>query len=876
MQAGAAITVAPPDSPQEQEAEAVATQVTSRPVVLPLASAASPEGDQFQPSLGHWAGRGSRPLINRDEKAEEQAEKPDPAIEKAVNTIIDALVGVTTRGDSARILEQFQGKDAATVRAIMQGVKAQAGKHGKSQEAMIDWLFEDMTAEDSRTLRQTLIKIGVLDDIARIVAHQVQDLLKGYTSESDSQEIYQALAEFAGPKLDTVLAELEKATGKGQGDMAEWLFGDMDRTNAERLRQYFFANSGRALGYAVIWTASKIHSLLSGYVSHSDSSSIAWNFKTTPQEYRIWVLQRLNELTGGSVEGTLMDSMDKSDYEELRSIGGLTLKPYEDRRSTLTKVVSGAEWAMVVAEWIVCGVIGIITGILSSVWEIIKGLWDIVLAAKNLLWSLVYLVSGGAAGSENWLAVKDFFRGLKALGSPGKLWDQYWDNLGTELKTIEGPLTDCRQAEFIVRQFINAVVNIILIFAAGYGLAKGAVSIVRGIGEFAELASEVGYLRALVKVGAGAGKAIGKFVSKTAGEVAELLEALGTPVQTLARIGRRINLILAAVDNEGVWGFLRAQGRPLLESERKFWKNEKDPWHTRAEALQGRHGELSDEATSLFDGLNEDQPKAPEQATQVVQDLANDSTNLDQDVSALNDEMTKPVPEPGEAEPAGGTDKRELVTSEGEELVGPTEGRTLTEKVRKPENVRPVFDPELGAQGFDYEVEVEGHMYRHRADGTWCRFSPVKCGFYFGADVESAIEAVGRRATRPPWRASERYVEELLGDDWEPQVSYFEGKRSTPDKYGSSKPDLYNRRLNIAAEVKNYDIANEYDALVQKLIDQAGARISNMPPGVRQWVFIDVRGQKITDFVELAGRIRKDTRVFESIHFITEAGVVTY
>ena len=137
-----------------------------------------------------------------------------------------------------------------------------------------------------------------------------------------------------------------------------------------------------------------------------------------------------------------MQDMDQSDYEKLRS-GGLQIKAWEDKRSAFTQFVSGfisgAEWGLIIAEWVVCGVIGVITGILAAIWEIAVGLWDIVKAAWHLLWSLIYLISGGSAGSENWLAVKEFFGGLKSLGSPGKLWNDYWEGLKLEFTPLKDP-----------------------------------------------------------------------------------------------------------------------------------------------------------------------------------------------------------------------------------------------------------------------------------------------------------------------------------------------------------------------------------------------------------------------------------------------------
>ena len=94
--------------------------------------------------------------------------------------------------------------------------------------------------------------------------------------------------------------------------------------------------------------------------------------------------------------------------------------------------------------------------------------------------------------------------------------------------------------------------------------------------------------------------------------------------------------------------------------------------------------------------------------------------------------------------------------------------------------------------------------------------------------------------------------------------------------FGSVKPDFYNRKLNIACEVKNYNLAKEYDSLVEKLIDQGGGRKAHMPKGVKQWLFLDIRGPSVNDLAGFAARIQRDTGgpdVFESIFYITETGI---
>jgi len=326
-------------------------------------------------------------------------------VQEAVDIIIDALEGYTSRWDSENILAQFNHRSAPMVQAIVQELKRRSGAHELTPEGMVDWLLGDMTAEDRGNLRSILIRSQV-PDMRRLVVLEIIDRLEGYTSDSDSSEIYQNLAMFTGPDLDGLLDQLENQTEKFPDEMSEWLFDDLDRSNAERVRQHFFQRGGpRAARYAAIFTASKIYSLLSGYTSHSDSTDILWNFTTTPADIRPLVQTRLDALTNESWEQTaedaLMEDMDRSDYIALRGLEGMTLRIYDREPGDLEAIGAALEWRAIVAQWVVCGVVGIVTGILSVVWDLIVVVKDIVVAVWNLIWSLVYLLSGGAAARSN-------------------------------------------------------------------------------------------------------------------------------------------------------------------------------------------------------------------------------------------------------------------------------------------------------------------------------------------------------------------------------------------------------------------------------------------------------------------------------------------
>ncbi len=419
----------------------------------------------------------------------------------SVTAIIDALDGITTAGDSAIILSQFQNQGADRLRAILRGLKAKAPEHGVTGEGMIDWLFSDMTAEDGAALRQILIRSGVHAEINRIIVDELYSLLSGYTSEADSQEIHALLVQYTGGGLDQLLSDLATRAEMSGDALGEWLLDDLDRVNAERVRVHFLTfGADNAVNYAAEFTAAKIESLLSGYTGHADSSSILRNFRDTPENRRPIVQAKLEAKTqtswGQSAEDALMEDMDREDYEAVRVLGGITLREYDYTPTWYEKIISVAEWGLIVAQWLSCGILGIVTGVIAVIWDIIKILADVVVGVWHLLWSLVYLMTGGTFGSENWLKVKQFFSGIGAvLGDPGTVWDQYWATVGLEYNTIEGPLTDCRRAEFVVRKFIKVVLNIALIFLAGYGIAKGIASAIKTVQAVARLRLLAGGVR---------------------------------------------------------------------------------------------------------------------------------------------------------------------------------------------------------------------------------------------------------------------------------------------------------------------------------------------------------------------------------------------
>ena len=339
-----------------------------------------------------------------------------------------------------------------------------------------------------------------------------------------------------------------------------------------------------------------------------------------------------------------MRYLDQSDYEKIKTMGGVTLDRYMDQKSTGQTFLSGAEWIAVGLAWTACGVIGIATGLLSAAWDLLKGIWDIVVAAKHIVMVILYLLSLGAVGSEDWLAVKEFLTGLKSLGHPTQIWDTYWENVKLELKTIEGPLAQCRIAEYIVRKVVSGVVSILLVFVAGVGVAKAIVSGVRMLAEFALLIRDVEILDALAEVASGARKSLRTFVKATT-EVAEaLVKALRNPIKTLIAVRQKINLILLAAKDQGAYRTLRGIVGELTDAEVKKWQQERNAWRELGERQAARHAEVAEDASNIAENLGDNE--VPDDRQGAVDEIDGKAKALDGEAQSLEDDVKGQGAEP--------------------------------------------------------------------------------------------------------------------------------------------------------------------------------------------------------------------------------------
>ena len=573
------------------------------------------------------------------------------AISDAADTVIDALDGYTSGWDSEDILAQFKGKSTSTVKRLLEEIKSRASDNGTTRDGMVDWLFDDMTAEDGRTLREILIKAQI-SDVNRLVAISIYDLLSGFTSASNSAEILNYFKNFSGSQLDNVLYRLELYSEYSTDDLREWLFSDLTSVDGEKLRVHFLTYGGvnAIQKYGAKYTAQKIYDLLSGYTSVADSWSILSNFERTPSGARNIVFHELNTLTGTDwgdrrAADALMQDMQLSDYEKLQLMEGVILPVYDYEKSWLEAgwdgFMVGLDWAAMIVQWGVCGLVGIVTGLLSVVWDIVVLVKDLGLAVYNIIGMIVYFVSGGAAMSTEWLAVKDFFKGLgKLFSAPGEVISKAIEEITLEGTLIEGPLEACFEAEFWVRKVVNAIVNIILIFAAGYGAVKGVAS---GVKTIAQVISKVGVTQGVRQLAAMVLKSGSAFVAGLGDDAVRVINALKNPAETMARVSTKLSNIKLAANDASYWEFLRQQAGSKVAAEREFWQQQKAYWTESAATQEARLAELEGQVGGVMNDIEGN--NVPNGIDKTVDDIEKNAQKLGDDADELNKKVLNDGPE---------------------------------------------------------------------------------------------------------------------------------------------------------------------------------------------------------------------------------------
>ncbi|WP_143301092.1 hypothetical protein [Burkholderia pseudomallei] len=108
---------------------------------------------------------------------------------------------------------------------------------------------------------------------------------------------------------------------------------------------------------------------------------------------------------------------------------------------------------------------------------------------------------------------------------------------------------------------------------------------------------------------------------------------------------------------------------------------------------------------------------------------------------------------------------------------------------------------------------------------------------------DNVLLADGDGNSRPSPRQSELDVQSDLGSGHNPQVSYKNGQEVPYSTPGSVRPDISTVDRTISYEVKNYNIENNSNGLINNVANQAIQRAVNLPEGMQQQVVIDIRGQ---------------------------------
>jgi len=565
-------------------------------------------------------------------------QRQDAAIKSSVDIIIDRLDGYTSGWDSEDIANEFRTHDTT---ALVTELKSRAPAWNMTEQEMISWLMGDINEEDRWLLVDLFIKAR-LPEAEDLVSNEIINRLGGYTSEDDSQKISSLILKFSGAELDNLLAKTEQKANESAQNMADWLFGDTTSVQSEKIRVHFFAYGGlrASRDYAAYYTADKVESLLSGYTSHADSTAILQNFKRLPSQAQlsgssltIYALdKRTRDRWGQSAEDALMEDMDKEDYEELRTISGNILRPYDYERGWLEVFLSGAHYVVSIVEFGVCGLAGVVTGILSVVWDIIVLVKDVAVAVWDILGTVVYFMTGGAAGSSEWLAFKNFFKSLgHMLGHPIDTIKTAWNELEEEASLIEGPFSNCRKAEFWVRKFVNLLVNIVLILAAGYGLIKGGATALKTI---VGILRANGFRKGLVKIAALALKSGGAAVAGLTGDVVKVIEALASPVETIGKIRGELNMIKAAAAEKGYWQFMKGKVGEKVIAEQDFWEKYRQSWAEDAAKHEAKAGKIDSDIQGLSDDIEAD--KLPPDADTKTKKVETDTNQLKNDVDDLN------------------------------------------------------------------------------------------------------------------------------------------------------------------------------------------------------------------------------------------------
>jgi hypothetical protein len=544
---------------------------------------------------------------------------PDADVPTIAQNVYDALDGWTSSADSANILTALQNRNKATLDLIITQVHILGNITNKE---VFEWMISDMVTSDWRTLRDHFILVRV-NGLEEIIANEIYDLLSGYTSDDDSHEIlrlFVGTSPTMGTQLSSVLSNLEVKAEKQANDMSEWLFDDLTLIDADNLSNHFFGSGSiDAIHYATHWRANKIIDLLAGWTGADDSTMIVRNFERTPDAMRSYVLYELDRMTrerwNEEASFTLMDNMWQSDYERLRVLVP-SLPVWNIQRNWLEglwNVVSvGFDYLTAFIEYAVCGLAGVVWGIVLIIRDIIVLIWDLLKAVYNLVGWVVNWASGNTLAREEAESVNGFFSSIgQFFGAPGDAISHMWNELVLESQLIEGPFRECQQAFYWMTRITNLIVNIVLIFVGGYGLAKlvaegieALVNLVRAGELLAALGRLPGRMWAAIR---GLPAAIARGVVSGIGKVVLLIR---NPITVVESVRNTVAIIRLAASEEGYFTFLRQQAGRAIADEAAFWRDRRAFWTRGADTTTTNLGNVEGKLVRAVDSAVDDPARA--------------------------------------------------------------------------------------------------------------------------------------------------------------------------------------------------------------------------------------------------------------------------
>lgn len=537
---------------------------------------------------------------------------------KSVDAVYDALDGYTSSDDSFIIWNNFDSRTKSDTDDVMSGV---ASKASKSVPEIFEWMKDDMVTADWKLLLAQFIKVKAYL-VEKAIAVQVVDLISGYTSEDDSNEILSLLSGVTGDLLSKVLTQLEaKAEVGGRNKTSEWLFEDLSNVAAYRLTVHFFkSGDSYAAEYAAYWTAYSIKDLISGFTGFEDSLSIYQRFERVPNaEMRNYVLYELEILTQAEwsepASESLMDDMWQKHYLALKVLLP-KLPAYNPNRSFLESAWEGitdaVDFLVGVIEYAVCGLVGVVIGALSVIVDIVVLVWDILIGAKDIVGMILYFLSGGSICRENKDKVYAFFEGLgKFFDAPGDSVGKMWDEMVLEASLMEGPFKECQQAYFWTKRIANLIVNIVLIFLAGYGAVKLVLEGIEGLVALVRAGELLNALKGLP------GKLLTKIkglpaaaANSTSRAVKAAITMMRNPIETIGAARTSLTSVRLAAEKEGYFQFLRQQAGKVVEKESTYWKERKDFWKKGADDVEGGLGNSEEKLTTAANTVVDDPANA--------------------------------------------------------------------------------------------------------------------------------------------------------------------------------------------------------------------------------------------------------------------------